>query len=215
MTRLGESFSSNCSSFFETESTCSACDAGFYFDVTTNSCVACTNNCFFCEAPRDFSSFKSFLQNQHLETLDYFANQLYLSAWFKEEVEEQASSGAPTTDASTDTPAEPPTPTDPLTDTSNDPSTDPSNDPPSDPNATNLLRLSEKPSLLEKIIASHQSTQEEDLKDVQAYILEAIFKFEQVEKKTCPLCMKGFSQLESQVCVNTEVYMFSLGLSLF
>ena len=65
------------------------------------------------------------------------------------------------------------------------------------------------------MITLRGNTEEENIKVIQLSILDKIYNFEDMNPKTCPLCMKGFTQLESQICIDTEIYSFSLGLSLF
>lgn len=133
--------------------------------------------------------------------------------------ETQADSGAdPSADPVTDPSTDPST--DPATDPSADPATDPSADPssnpetPSDPPAR-AAGTGEEKLRLSKIISSHEVPEEDDLEQIRARVIASLFNFEEVEGQTCPVCMKGFTQLESRTCIETEVYSFSLGLSLF
>lgn len=183
MTRLGEDFNQNCFSFFENEKSCSACAAGFYFDSLSGTCVACSNNCFFCEPEQDFNPFKQFLLEQHQPSIESFANQIYISDWFKEappagpeETQQQTTEQTPTEETPPD---------------------------------------SGENTVLAKIITGHDVPKEKDLEQIREWVVDAIFDFEEVGGRTCPVCLKGFTQLESKTCIDTEIYSFSLGLSLF
>ena len=225
--RLGDPFNSNCFSYVETTGFCSACDAGYYFDPLTNACVQCSNKCFFCEPSNDFEPFKRFLLEQHKSAIDTFANQLYDINWYKEPplpnistpTDDTASTETTNTDnTNTDTTNTDTTNTDTTntdntnidttnTDTTNtETTTDPT--PPSS-------KVIKKTKILNKIISSHDIEKEEDLKIVRSFILETIYNFDEIDNQTCPVCMKGFTQLESRTCIDTEIYSFSLGLSLF
>lgn len=162
----------------ENERSCSACAAGYYYDSLSGGCEPCSNNCFFCEPDRDFTSLKQFLLDQHKPSIESFANQIYTLDWFKE----APPAPEPTTP---EQPAESETPS------------------------------AEDPGVLSKIISAHNVPKQDDLNQIHEFVVDAVFNFEELGGQSCPVCMKGFTQLESKTCIDTEVYSFSLGLSLF
>lgn len=196
-TRVGEIFETNCESYKETQISCSACDAGYYFDALQQKCTQCENNCFFCEPEKKFDKLKEFLLKQHSLVFANFANEIYNIDWKKEELVTQDIS---------------------QTESGNTEDTTNSVEGAATPEAIVVRtkgNLNSSAKKLSKIISSAENSKIKDLELVKLVLLDNLFRFNQVDDKKCHLCMKGYTQLDSQVCIKTDVYQYSLGLSLF
>ena len=128
------------------------------------------------------------------------SEKLFASHWYTEV------DISPDPEETTETNTTDPNTTDPNT-------TDPNT---TDPNTTDpVAKIVTSNLKLSKIITAQNSSKEENLKLIQLSILDILYNFEEMNPDTCPVCMKGYTQLESQTCIDTAVYSFSLGLSLF
>ena len=88
---------------------------------------------------------------------------------------------------------------------------------PDDPKSTDTVavKVPTTTTNYQKVISDYKTQKEDNLLLIKNNLIEKLYNFGEVSNKTCPICQKGYSQLESKICVQTEVYKFSLGYSLY